>query len=169
MGYSNCRKRSHDCGVPIFVYILPCSMRSLPVTPSAKAKVPSLPSHHCEMCHPHYIMWPPPSSLPPSSSSRAGCPSPVTRPVRALRCEPAACRRHPALASRWRGACGPTPGAGISGQGSMGWADAVGGKGRLIFLSPGGRWQRPCEFPILLALESGDAFCRHAERSWGVR
>jgi hypothetical protein len=58
-----------------------------------------------------------PSSLPPSSSSRAGCPSPATRPVRALRCEPAACRRHPALASRWRGACGPTPGAGISGQG----------------------------------------------------
>jgi hypothetical protein len=57
-----------------------------------------------------------PSSLPPSSSSRAGCPSPATRPVRALRCEPAACRRHPALASRWRGACGPTPGAGSSGQ-----------------------------------------------------
>ena len=48
----------------------------------------------------------------------------------------AACRRHPALASRWRGAGGPTPGAGISGQGGMGWADAVGGKGRLIFLSP---------------------------------
>ena len=45
-----------------------------------------------------------------------GCPSPATHPVRALRCEPAACRRHPALASRWRGACGPTPGAGISGQ-----------------------------------------------------
>jgi hypothetical protein len=70
------------------------------------------------------------SSLPPSSSSRAGCLSPATRPVRALRCEPAACRRHPALASRWRGACGPTPGAGISGQDGMGWADAVGGKGR---------------------------------------
>jgi hypothetical protein len=82
-----------------------------------------------------------PSSLPPSSSSRAGCPSPATRPVRALRCEPAACRRHPALASRWRGACGPTPGAGRSGQSgsrvAAGWADAVGGKGRLIFLSPG--------------------------------
>ena len=82
----------------------------------------------------------PPSSLPPSSSSRAGCPSPATRPVRALRCEPAACRRHPALASRWRGACGPTPGAGSSGQGgsrvAAGWADAGGGKGRLIFLSP---------------------------------
>jgi len=77
-----------------------------------------------------------PSSLPPSSSSRAGCPSPATRPVRALRCEPAACRRHPALASRWRGAYGPPPGAGISGQGGRGWADAVGGKGRLIFLSP---------------------------------
>jgi transposase len=47
----------------------------------------------------------------------------VTHPVRALRCEPAACRRHPALASRWRGACGPTPGAGISGQGGsrMAW------------------------------------------------
>jgi hypothetical protein len=57
-------------------------------------------------------------------------------PVLSVRCEPAACRRHPALASRWRGACGPTPGAGISGQGGMGWADAVGGKGRLIFLSP---------------------------------
>jgi len=75
-----------------------------------------------------------PISLPPSSSSRAGCPSPATRPVRALRCEPAACRRHPALASRWRGACGPTPGAGISGQGGRGWADAVGGKGRLIII-----------------------------------
>jgi len=45
-----------------------------------------------------------------------------------------ASRRHPALASRWRGAGGPTPGAGISGQGGMGWADAVGGKGCLIFL-----------------------------------
>jgi hypothetical protein len=78
--------------------------------------------------------WHTPSSLPPSSSSRAGCPSPATRPVRALRCEPAACRRHPVLASRWRGACGPTPGAGISGQGGMGWADAVGGKGRLNYL-----------------------------------
>ena len=59
---------------------------------------------------------PAPKPPPPSSSSRAGCPSPATHPVRALRCEPAACRRHPALASRWRGACGPTPGAGISGQ-----------------------------------------------------
>jgi hypothetical protein len=67
---------------------------------------------------------------PPPEQLQAGCPSPAIRPVRALRCEPAACRRHPALASRWRGACGPTPGAGISGQGGMGWADAVGGKGR---------------------------------------
>jgi hypothetical protein len=40
---------------------------------------------------------------PPSSSSRAGCPSPAIHPVRALRCELAACRRHPALASPWRG------------------------------------------------------------------
>jgi hypothetical protein len=55
-------------------------------------------------------------SSPPSSSSRAGGPSPATRPVRALRCEPAACRWHPALASRWRGTCEPTPGAGSSGQ-----------------------------------------------------
>jgi hypothetical protein len=76
-------------------------------------------------------------SVTPSSSSRAGCPSPATRPVRALRCEPAACRQHPALASRGRGACGPTPGAGIIGQGGMGWTDAGGGKGCLIFLSPG--------------------------------
>ena len=30
----------------------------------------------------------PPSSLPPSSSSRAGCLSPATRPVRALRADP---------------------------------------------------------------------------------
>src|SRR5499426_1678939 len=136
MGYSNCRKRSHDCGVPIFVYIIPCSMRSLPVTPSAKAKVPSLPSHHCEMCHPHYIMWPPPSSLPPSSSSRAGCPSPATRPVRALRCEPAASSASQPLArgvraDPWRG-----PQRAGWQQGGMGWADAGGGKGRLIFLSP---------------------------------
>jgi hypothetical protein len=73
-------------------------------------------------------------AVTPSSSSRAGCPSPATRPVRALRCEPVACRRQPALASRGRGACGPTPGAGSSGQGGLGWVDAVGGKGRLIFL-----------------------------------
>ena len=60
------------------------------------------------------------SQPPPGSSSRAGCPSPTTRPVRALRCEPAACRRYPALSNRWRGAGGPPPGAGISGQGGMG-------------------------------------------------
>jgi hypothetical protein len=71
-----------------------------------------------------------PSSLPPSSSSRAGCPSPATRPVRALRCEPAACRRPPALASRWRGACGPTPDAGISGQDGSGVA--WGGRTRAV-------------------------------------
>src|SRR4030095_12795535 len=47
-------------------------------------------------------------SIPPSSSSRAGCPSPATRPVRALR-------------------CGRT----------------LAGGGR------GGRWKRPCDFPIL--------------------
>ena len=49
-------------------------------------------------------------------------------------------------------------------QGGMGWADAVGGKGRLIFLSPQAwapagaewhgvgrhsRWKRPFDFPIL--------------------
>src|SRR5262245_32807946 len=66
----------------------------------------------------------------PSSSSRAGCPSPATHPVRALRCEPAACRRHPARASRWRRACVPTPGAGIIGQGGSrvawgGWTQSV--------------------------------------------
>jgi hypothetical protein len=77
-----------------------------------------------------------PGSLPPSSSSRAGCPSPATHPVRALRCAPpAGRRRQPALASRWRGACGPTPGAGISGQDGS----RVGGRGR---------WKRPCDFPI---------------------
>ena len=68
---------------------------------------------------------------------RGGCTRPVEKAFE-IPILPAACRRHPALASRWRGACGPTPGAGISGQGGMGWADAVGGKGRLIFLSP--RW-----------------------------
>src|SRR5262249_8318637 len=31
-------------------------------------------------------------SIPPSSSSRAGCPSPATRPVRALRCGPTLAR-----------------------------------------------------------------------------
>jgi hypothetical protein len=72
-----------------------------------------------------------PGSLPPSSSSRAGCPYPATHPVRALRCEPAACRRHPALADPRRG----QQRAGWQ-QGGRGWADAVGGKGRLIFLSP---------------------------------
>jgi len=104
--------------------------------------IPAVFSELCRLLRGNYgltasrLNQSPPSSLPPSSSSRAGCPSPVTPPVRARRCEPAACRRHPALASRWRGACGPTPGVGISGQGGMGWADAVGGKGRLIFLSP---------------------------------
>ena len=77
-----------------------------------------------------FVPMPPPSSLPPSSSSRAGCPSPATRPVRALRCEPAVYRRHPTLASRWRGACGPTPGAGLSGQG--GSRVAGGGRTRSV-------------------------------------
>ena len=78
----------------------------------------------------------PPSSRPPSSSSRAGCPSPATNPVRALRCGPAAsCAGQPlargvrADARRWHQRAGWQ-------QGGMGWADAVGGKGRLIFLSP---------------------------------
>ena len=46
---------------------------------------------------------------PPRSPSSAGCPSPATRPVRALRRGPVACRLPTGLASRWRGACGLTP------------------------------------------------------------
>src|SRR5262249_50052352 len=57
-------------------------------------------------------------------------------PVLSVRC--GANRRHPALASPWRGACGPTPGAGNQRagwqQGDRGWSAAGGGKGRLIFL-----------------------------------
>ena len=49
----------------------------------------------------------PVSSVP--SSSRAGCPSSGPRPVRALRCAPAAGLLCPALASRWRGG-GRAPG-----------------------------------------------------------
>ena len=60
---------------------------------------------------------------PPSSPSSAGCPSPATRPGRALRRGPVACRLPTGLASRWRGACGLTPC----------W----------------GRWKRPFDFPIL--------------------
>ena len=84
-------------------------------------------------------------------NSRAG--DLQNRPVRALRCEPAACRWHPALASRWRGACGPTPSVGISGQGGMGWADAVSGKSRLIFLSThqGSLRGLPARYPCIFA------------------
>jgi hypothetical protein len=48
---------------------------------------------------------------------------------------PSACQQHPARASRWRGACWPTPGAGSSGQSGS----RVGGRGR---------WKRPFDFPI---------------------
>src|SRR5262245_52193656 len=69
----------------------------------------------------------PQSSLQPSpragSPSSAGCPSPATRPVRALRRGAVACRLPTGLTSRWRGAGGLTPC----------W----------------GRWKRPCDFPIL--------------------
>jgi hypothetical protein len=77
-----------------------------------------------------------PSSLPPSSSSRAGCLSPATRPVRARRCAPAASSAGQPLAQGVRAA--PRRGHQRAGwqQGGMGWADAGGGKGRLIFLSP---------------------------------
>ena len=94
-----------------------------------------------------------PSSLLPSSSSRAGCPSPATRPVRALRCEPAASSagqplargvraapRHGQQRARWQ-------------QGGLGWADAVGGKGGLIFLSTG-------EGLLTYALTKGQEFAR---------
>ena len=60
---------------------------------------------------------------PPRSPSSAGYPSPATRPVRALRRGPVACRLPTGLASRWRGACGLTPC----------W----------------GRWKRPFNSPIL--------------------
>jgi hypothetical protein len=49
------------------------------------------------------------AAVPPSSPSSAGCPSPATRPVRALRRGPVACRLPAGLASRWREACGLTP------------------------------------------------------------
>src|SRR5262245_35673019 len=73
--------------------------------------------------------------VPPRSSSRASCPSPATPPVRALRCGLAACRWHTALASRWRGTCGPTLARG----------------------GCGGLWQRPFDFPILY-LFYGEAY-----------
>ena len=97
-------------------------------------------------------------SPPPSSSSRAGCPSPATT-VRALRCEPTACRRRPALASHWRGACGPTPGAGVGGQDGSRVA-GVGGRGR---------WKRPFDFPIPWSALGGRYICalrypRHVAR-----
>ena len=75
-----------------------------------------------------------PSRLPPSSSSRAGCPSPATRPVRALRCEPAASSAGQPLARGVR--TDPRRGHQWAGwqQGGRGRADAVGGKGRLIII-----------------------------------
>src|SRR5262245_46252564 len=55
----------------------------------------------------------PPSTLPRAAPAvQAARPQPPVLSVRG-----GASRRHPALASRWRGAGGPTPGAGISGQG----------------------------------------------------
>ena len=78
---------------------------------------------------------------PPSRPSRAGSPSPATRPVRALRRGVA-----PGGAGRLGHALvGCSPGWAARGvradarrghqreQGGRGWADAVGGKGRLIF------------------------------------
>jgi len=79
------------------------------------------------------------------ASSRAGSPSPATRPVRALRRGVA-----PGGAGRLGHALvGCSPGGAVRGgradvrrghqreQSGMGWADAVGGKGRLIFLYSG--------------------------------
>ena len=82
------------------------------------------------LCHPRQ---PPPEQLQPCR-----LPVPSHPPVRALRCEPAACRRPPALARGVR--ADPRRGQQRAGwqQGGMGWADAVGRKGRLIFLSPTG-------------------------------
>jgi hypothetical protein len=78
----------------------------------------------------------------PWYGSRAGSPSPATRPVRALRRGVA-----PGGAGRLGHALmGCSPGWAVRGgradvrrghqreQSGMGWADAVGGKGRLIFL-----------------------------------
>jgi len=67
-------------------------------------------------------------------------PSPATHPVRVLRCEPVACRQPPALANPLARGVRADPRRGYQRAGwqlgCMGWADAVGGKGRLIFLSP---------------------------------
>jgi hypothetical protein len=54
--------------------------------------------------------------VPPEQLQPCRLPVPSHLSVRALRYESAACRRHAALASRWRGACGLTPGAGSNGQ-----------------------------------------------------
>jgi len=72
-----------------------------------------------------------PSSLLPSRSSRAGCPSPATCPVRALRCEPAASSASQPLARGVR--ADPGRGQQRAGwqQSGMGWADAGGGRSRL--------------------------------------
>ena len=96
------------------------------------------------------------SCLPPSSPAAAPA-APLRRPPRSPsgRCWPVACGRPPARASRWRGVpsrnalAHALPGRAAQGgradpqgrahqreQGGMGWANAVGGKGRLIFLSP---------------------------------
>src|SRR4029450_13113010 len=86
-------------------------------------------------------------------SSRAGSPSPATRPVRALRRGVA-----PGGAGRLGHALmGCSPGWAVRGgradvrrghqreQSGMGWADAVGGKGRLIFLYSYIAWCRARE------------------------
>jgi hypothetical protein len=68
-------------------------------------------------------------AVSPYCAPRAAPAMPAARPqppALSMRCEPAACRQQPALASRWRGACGPTPGAG---RVAAGW-QGVGGRGR---------------------------------------
>ena len=75
------------------------------------------------------------SRLQQSPPSRAGSPSPAPRPVRALR-RGAPRARHGGGAPGWaaRGVWADARRGHQREQSGMGWADTVGGKGRLIFL-----------------------------------
>jgi hypothetical protein len=99
--------------------------QSLPQHPSAAPPRSSAPSSPCSMAQlgvstaPVSLL----DSVVPKDGGQVAYSSPATRPVRALRRGPVACRLPTGLASRWRGACGLTPC----------W----------------GRWKRPFDFPIL--------------------
>jgi hypothetical protein len=121
-------------------------------------------SKQCSSC-----LQPSPRAAPPSSPSRAGCPSPAPRPVRARRRGPAACRLPIGLASgsphapvRRGRAPGGAGGYGLA-QSERTSERAAGGHGG----DGHGRWKRRLIFLYSEGVDSCDAPCyirRHARR-----